>query len=119
MGTNYYHRTNLCDCCGRYDERHIGKNHSMFRGYRTEDWTNADGPELITWRQWKEHLAESGTVWSESGYQIPVAEFIDEVEAVPVKERRRQTQWVLDHGYTTAHDWHDPEGYSFHDGDFS
>jgi hypothetical protein len=26
MGTNYYSRRNRCDCCGRYDERHIGKS---------------------------------------------------------------------------------------------
>ncbi len=25
MGTNYYIRTNICKCCGRYDEQHIGK----------------------------------------------------------------------------------------------
>ena len=26
MGTNYYHRTKICQCCGRYEERHIGKS---------------------------------------------------------------------------------------------
>jgi hypothetical protein len=26
MGTNYYVRENICDCCGRYDEIHIGKS---------------------------------------------------------------------------------------------
>ena len=26
MGTNYYHRTNICLHCIRYDENHIGKS---------------------------------------------------------------------------------------------
>ena len=26
MGTNYYIRYNQCDCCGRYNEFHIGKS---------------------------------------------------------------------------------------------
>jgi hypothetical protein len=26
MGTNFYARTNICKCCNRYDERHIGKS---------------------------------------------------------------------------------------------
>jgi len=26
MGTNYYHRTNICEKCGRFDETHIGKS---------------------------------------------------------------------------------------------
>lgn len=26
MGTNFYFRFNMCDCCDRYDEIHIGKS---------------------------------------------------------------------------------------------
>lgn len=26
MGTNYYVRLNPCECCGRYNEYHIGKS---------------------------------------------------------------------------------------------
>ena len=26
MGKNYYARINICECCGRYDEIHIGKS---------------------------------------------------------------------------------------------
>lgn len=118
MGTNHYHRTNLCDCCGRYDQRHIGKSWSMFQGYRPDDWAS-DVPELLSWQQWKEHLLSGGTVWDEYGREVPVAEFIADVEAVPLERRRRQTQWIFDHGYGDEHDWHDSEGYSFCDREFS
>lgn len=26
MGTNYYLRYNICECCGRFDQYHIGKD---------------------------------------------------------------------------------------------
>ena len=50
MGTNYYHRTNICPHCNRYDERHIGKSsvgwHFNFRGY----------DEIKTFEDWKKVL---------------------------------------------------------------
>ncbi len=42
MGINYYHRTNICKECGRYDERHIGKSSHgwqfSFHGYNFSEF---------------------------------------------------------------------------------
>lgn len=42
---NYYHLTNLCDCCGRYDQEHIGKAGSRRFTLHVTD----DIPDLETW----------------------------------------------------------------------
>ena len=121
MGTNYYHRFNHCDCCGRYDERHICKSMVMFRGYRpAPDWPDEfAGPLLTSWRQWREALRQEGEVWDECGRQFDVQQFIAAVESTDPDSRRRQFEWVQAHGTVRDKDWLDGDGFSFYDGEFS
>lgn len=112
MGTNYYARTDVCECCGRGDERHICKSLTSFRGYSEFDL------KLRSWRDWKSFLQRDNiTVWTEYGEQIPVEKFIADVEATPREARERQTRWVLKY-HDPSRDWLDAEGFSFHDGEF-
>lgn len=120
MGTNFYHRYNHCDCCGRYDERHIGKNMTMFQGYRQDpDWPDPT-PEIVSWQQWKEILRTEGEVWDEYHRLWDLEAFISAVENTDPARRRRQYDWVMRHRFTPKHlDWLDADGFSFHEGDFS
>jgi hypothetical protein len=118
MGTNHYHRYNHCDCCGRYDERHIGKSWGMFQGYRDED----EKAPVTSWQGWKATLRADGEVWDEYGQQVDVEEFITDVEATDSVRRRRQYDWVRDHhsyGRAMEHDWLDADGFSFTDNEFT
>lgn len=132
MGTNFYHRYNKCECCGRYDERHICKSGTSFQGYRNDP---ADAvlfpadppvydPEILSWADWKTHLQAGGEVWDEYGSRWDVGEFIDYVERSNPPQRRRQYDWMVAHRYDYSvvggleHDWLDPEGFSFTDQEF-
>lgn len=126
MGTNYYHRYNHCDCCGRYDERHICKSMVTFRGYRPDsDWPDDfTGPLLTSWRQWKAELLAGGSVWNEYGDALDTAEFIAAVESTRPDSRRRQYDRVQENAYRhpgrpTDQDWLDGDGFSFYGGEFS
>lgn len=125
MGANYYHRFAHCDCCGRYDERHIGKSLVMFRGYRPDpDWPDDfTGPVLASWQQWKEALSKEGEVWDEYGRQHDVQQFIADVESTDPVRRRRQYDWMQQHSaeyfLELDHDWLDADGFSFTGREFS
>lgn len=120
MGTNYYHRSGHCDCCGRYDERHIGKSMVMFRGYRPDpDWPEDPTLTLVTWEHWKAALRADGTIRDEYGREWDVNEFIAEVESTESRQRRRQFDWMEEHYSETPNDWLDPDGFSFCDREFS
>lgn len=121
MGTNYYHRFNHCDCCGRYDERHIGKNLTMFQGYRPDPYFPEEftGPEITAWAQWKEVLRTEGEIWDEHGRQWDIDEFIAQVERTEKSTRRRQYDSIVDHYVDHRMDWIDADGFSFHEGEFT
>jgi hypothetical protein len=116
MGANYYHRTNRCDCCGRFDERHICKSGTSFQGYRP-DWANDSTPLIVSWEEWKTALRADGEVWDEYGQRHDVEQFIADVEATEPERRRRQYDWMVQHardyGLSMDRDWLDPDGFSF------
>jgi len=132
MGTNFYHRTNICKCCDRYDERHIGKSITDFRGYRPETTgpsympTVIDNgmPVILSWDDWKRELRKGGEIWNEYGAKLDTEQFIADVEATELAARRRQFDWVEAHGYNhrridgTKPNWLDAHGFSFYDGEF-
>lgn len=130
MGTNFYHRTNICTCCNRYDERHICKSGVSFQGYRNDSQDMFLGPpvpptyprEILSWADWKAVICEGGEVWDEYGTHWNVAEFLAYVEDSTREERGWQYQWVQEHRNEpyTQHDryWLDPDGFSFYDGEF-
>jgi hypothetical protein len=126
VGTNYYHRSRICECCGRYDERHICKSLVLFQGYRPDPrWPDDDydGPLITSWAHWKAAILAEGEVWDEYGTKWDVDRFIADVEATDPDRRRRQYDWVQDdryHRWTTGDRyWLDGDGFSFCDLEFS
>lgn len=123
MGTNYYHRSNICTCCGRYDERHICKSMLSFQGYKRPVGEDASFTEVLSWADWKQELLAGGEIWSEYGYQVDTDQFIRDVESRAVQDRRRQYDWVQENGNRYGERfrdryWLDADGFSFYDGEF-
>lgn len=127
MGTNYYHRTSICECCDRYDEQHIGKSHIMFEAPLYHDPANPYPPKpaVRSWSEWKERLLAGGEVWDEYGDQHKVEDFIAAVESSSPEARRRQYDHVkrvrpdMCDFEAFDCDWLDADGFSFHAGPFS
>lgn len=132
MSTNYYWRRNICTCCDRYDELHVGHFAGggwSFQGYIPQPFGDESHPLLTSWVLWKAELRKPGQLWSEHGYERPVEGFIEDIDAVPTKSRRRQYDWLKAHPESVDQsrldrieagcDWLDEDGYSFHGGDFT
>lgn len=80
MGTNYYHRTNICDCCGRYEERHIGKHSAGWQF----SFQAIDEDQLViqSRKDWYNHLInESGKIFDEYGQELTLEELHAIVES--------------------------------------
>lgn len=107
MGTNYYHRRNVCDCCGRFDLEHIGKSsigwQFTFHATATER----------TFQDWATALRAGGTIEDEYGCGVSVDDFLALVES---KRTAPNNHAAL---YTQYGDYIDPEGYSMSPGDFT
>ena len=76
MGTNYYHRTNICEHCDRYDENHIGKSSGgwvfSFHGERNDvEWNFLGGGVIVSLDDWKARL-KGGKIFDEYGDEISV-----------------------------------------------
>lgn len=130
MGTNYYHRTNICACCDRYDETHICKSHVDFEAtIECDDDTPAGRIVIGSWQQWKERLQTvEGKVFDEYDNEHTVAEFIAAVERTTLTDRRRQVDVLSRHARwhrdvtaepAVGKTWLDPEGFTFYGGGFS
>ena len=124
MGTNFYHHTAICECCGRRDIRHIGKSMVTFQGYRPEPWDGGDKTDIQSWEDWKVALRAGGEVHNEYGEVIAVEEFICDVESTSLEARSRQFRWMESRQPSsvvgpTPHTWLDPAGFSFSTQDFS
>ena len=125
MGDNYYVVENVCDCCGRYDEKyHIGKASwgwaFTFQGYKY------DG--LTSWQKWKAYLADK-KIYNEYHEPVDYNWFVEYVETrkspnyvnpdngrknLIHNEEGRKDGWI-----NSEYDWDDPEGYSFGSREFS
>ena len=118
MGTNFYHRENICECCNRYDEKHIGKNsygwQFFFQGHTT--------PEIRSFKDWIGELAASGKIFDENGKEFSLDEFIQ-----IVKEKQSQPNNHYDYckerekerGFLADDNWKDREGHPFSYSEFS
>ena len=95
MGTNYYLKTEQCQCCGLHDERntmHIGKSsYGWCFSLHVGKWLNdlEDGPEAHTLEDWQ-------ALWSRPGWVI-MNEY-DEV-VTPEEMLRVITMRGGEHGY--------------------
>lgn len=132
MGTNYYVKTNECECCSRYDERHIGKSSIgwafSFRGYDEEGFI------IRSWDGWKRYL-EGKTIIDEYGQIIEYDRFVALIETykspgyiIDGRANKDHINSILeDYMYRDVWDryrdetkeWHCPDGYSFTSNEFS
>ncbi len=111
MGTNYYYRSNLCDCCNRYDEKHIGRSSCGWQFF-----FRAHGG-ISSYAEWKREFACAGMIFDEYGSEMSRENFITMIET---------KQAGLNHyeecgrdGYCMDGEWKDEEGYSFSEREFS
>ncbi len=113
MGTNYYADWTPPDAPNITVRLHVCKSHRMFNGSVFPSWQ--------AWKTFLEHNTRTERVKlvDEYGEEILLSMFVARVEATSVEARRRQYDWVVEHGYTTRWDWLDADGFSFHDGEFS
>lgn len=70
MGTNYYARSKICSCCGRYEEIHIGKSSSGWTfGFHATD-------KITSCKAWFEFLSQKGVeIYDEYGENISLEMF--------------------------------------------
>jgi len=122
MGTNYYHRTDICECCNRYKEKHIGKSSAgwqfSFQGYR--DYK--DQPKIESFQDWKRELLADGKIFDEYGREFSFHEFCELVESKQSQPNNHYDCCAASSvavGYDMSQDWKDEEGYSFSSSEFS
>ena len=113
VGTNYYHRTNLCSTCGRYDSRHIGKSSAgwtfSFRGHE----------DARSWQEWRAILTAGGAIFDEYGTPVTPENFermVTEKQSAP----NNHTRYMEAHysPEAAAYDRLDEEGHAFSHRDF-
>ena len=127
MGTNYYHRTDICNCCNRYEEKHIGKSSAgwqfSFQGYNK----CGDIPQIASFEDWKRELQTKGVIYNEYGEYILFEDFVKMVEDKQTgkfndKPNLNHYDYCLDNKervFDMSDDWKDDEGYSFTSREFS
>lgn len=122
MGTNYYAVpkpcSSPCDHCAQ-EPVHIGKSLVMFRAY---PWgIFGDDDPILSWRAWRDTLRfNSSCVRNEYGEDIPLADFIAEVQATSRERRERQYRWMVDNALDSGDDdFLDIDGFSFCRREFS
>lgn len=140
MGTNYYIRYNICSCCNRSDEVHIGKSsmgwqftfHSVddydikMSSFDAKNMLAEDDSHLIIknfqdWRKFIEkYVIEQGTakIYNEYGEEESAQEFFSLVESK--RDGKNHAEYINnDYTYMDHGDYVDEEGYSFSPGEFS
>jgi hypothetical protein len=123
MGTNYYAEwypsgTNVGDGPAAVIgsnlgiRLHICKSHTSFQGKVFNSWA--------AWRNFLENNEWNLTIRDEYGHEHDVAQFVADVESTSPEARSRQHQWMVDHykPHERPDDWRDPDGFSFHRGEF-
>lgn len=126
MGTNYYHRTNICDGCNRFNELHIGKSSAgwQFSFQGCYNFGDEEKPDIRSFEDWKKRLQAGGKIFSEYKEEISFEDFVALVEGKQTGTyNNRPNMNHYDHckeeGYDMKHDWKDNEGYSFTVSEFS
>jgi len=87
MSTNYYLRTNICECCNRYDEQHIGKKSygSKFVFYLPEEYEVCRDYFVEVCRI---VLTGNGKIFDEYGKEVTIRELKDVVKSEDKDEGR-------------------------------
>lgn len=115
MSTNYYAITNHCECCERYDERHVAK---FSAGWRPLLHAYPDDlPLLRSWAEIRDWMlsGDADHVMNEYGEVSAPSEFVTRVES-------RQGLDLGDHARAYPHEsayLDDDEGYNMAEGEWS
>lgn len=139
MSTNYYLKTDVCECCQREAKKlHIGKNsygwEFMFHGVYAED----EIPRLDSWKVWREFIRtqlKHNRAQLVDEYDDPIAynKFVKLVHdsrkpyrpfnnggnRQPLTYPLNHYDWVAERGWCNDNDKKDEQGWSFHFGEFS
>ena len=124
MGTNYFHRTNICESCNRYKEVHIGKSSGgwefSFQGYIDTEHL----PRIKSFEDWKKELQTGNKIFDEYGREYSYEEFVKLVEdkkggKFNGKPNLNHFDSCTEAGYNMERDWKDEQGHSFTSADFS
>ncbi len=144
MGTNYYLQK-LNPETKRTRDIHICKTSGgwtpSMRGYRQADysWSNStalDYLDIRTWRDWKwfllKEIKRGGIIFDEYDDPISLKDFFKKIkewqagechDGTPKSNHAKEAlKGSFSNGELDSHAkscWIDPEGYSFHDGEFS
>lgn len=143
MGTNYYIRFNICDCCDRYDELHIGKSsvgwqftfHAidnsqiLLREFDPKYMLLDDNETTIkisSFQEWKSFIEKyvvefkTAKIFNEYDEEEDVQELLGLIE-LKRSEKNHQADHMKENNYysTAGNDYSDTEGYSFSKGEFS
>jgi len=124
MGTNYYADWRLSD--GHTDSPwSINLPPTTMRMHICKSLTSWQGGVFVSWVAWRHFLLTNRwavTIVDEYDREHDIDQFIRDVESTTRVDRERQHVWMqknmrLPDGQTT--DWMDPDGFSFHSGEFS
>ena len=122
MGTNYYQRTDICKCCNRFKERHIGKS-SMGWQFNFQGFDEGYGMPIIrSFEDWKRELKADGKIFDECGQELSFNEFVEFVESKQIEPNNHYDECSKEcekRGYNMDNDWKDDEGYAFTSSEFS
>ena len=97
MGANYYVRYNECECCGRFEEYHIGKSSA---GWCFSLHINPD--DGINNLEDMEDLMAHGRIFDEYGMEYTFDEMID-----VITNRYRRKKEGRPYGYTSWGDFYE------------
>jgi hypothetical protein len=122
MGTNYYANWKL-------SSQNSDAPFSLNRPAVSLDFhickslTNFQGAVFNSWSAWSNFLLNERdriTITDEYGVEYEVGAFIGHVETTKTESRSRQYRWMVDHfpADQRKDDWLDPDGFSFHRGEF-
>ena len=144
MGTNYYLRYNICKCCNRYDEIHIGKSSYgwSFTFHAPDEYIDAstldpkvaliDNHEIqikiSSYKEWREFFQkyiieyETAKIFDEYGVETSLEEFYEMIEKKKGGKNHAR-EMATDPKYSYTHnperDFIDEDGNSFSRVEFS
>ena len=113
MGTNYYWRHDICECCNRSNTLHIGKD----SGGWTFSFQAHDYPPIRSYQMWLENLRADGIIEDEYGKEVSLEDFMQMVERKRKEKHDHHTYCVANYRNHRG-TFHDHEGYSFSEDDF-
>lgn len=127
MGINYYYHTNICEHCQRSNALHVGKKSGgwtfRFQGYNS---SQRDGvPDIHSLADWARLFKTTTGILVDEEERVisDPLQFLAELER-PTKEQQEKEDSPEWRGLASPHpdpehEWRDPEGFAFYDGDFS